>query len=164
DIHDNPDWFEKHSDMPSIDVKVDVIEALGSETLLYCKTRSEDSSEEKSIAEDISNLVAKVGSRSTTAVDTVVKVGLDMGHCHLFDKETEITLLATDQANKAAIEELQAKREEEETAKAAAAAEKQAQEDAKAAAEIEKRRRKMEKKASKTAPKEEETSTEDKAE
>lgn len=149
DIHDNPDWIERHEGAPSIQVKVDVIEALGSETLLYCKTRSEDSDEEKSIAEDISNLIAKVDSRSTTVVDTVVKVGLDMRHCHLFDKETEITILAVDEANKAAIEELQAKREEEEAAKAAAAAEKQAIEDAKAAAELEKRRRKMEKKAAK---------------
>ena len=149
DIHDNPEWIEKHNDMPAIKVKVDVIEALGSETLLYCKTRSEDTDEEKSIAEDISNLIAKVDSRSTTVVDTTVKVGLDMRHCHLFDKETEITLLAADEDNKAAIEELQAKREEEEAAKAAAAAEKQAKEDAKAAAELEKRRRKMEKKAAK---------------
>ena len=149
DVHDNPEWIERHEGAPSIQVKVDVIEALGSETLLYCKTRSEDSDEEKSIAEDISNLIAKVDSRSTTVVDTVVKVGLDMRHCHLFDKETEITILAVDEANKAAIEELQAKREEEEAAKAAAAAEKQAIEDAKAAAELEKRRRKMEKKAAK---------------
>ncbi|MBQ6728406.1 MAG: sn-glycerol-3-phosphate ABC transporter ATP-binding protein UgpC [Clostridia bacterium] len=162
DIHDNPDWIERHEGAPSIQVKVDVIEALGSETLLYCKTRSEDSDEEKSIAEDISNLIAKVDSRSATVVDTVVKVGLDMRHCHLFDKETEITLLAVDEANKAAIEELQAKREEEEAAKAAAAAEKQAIEDAKAAAELEKRRRKMEKKAAKKedAPAEDENKAE----
>ena len=162
DIHDNPEWIERHNDMPAIEVKVDVIEALGSETLLYCKTRSEDMNEEKSIAEDISNLVAKVDSRSTTVIDTVVKVGLDMRHCHLFDKETEITLLAVDEANKAAIEELQAKREEEEAAKAAAAAEKQAIEDAKAAAELEKRRRKIEKKAAKKedAPAEDENKAE----
>ena len=168
DIHDNPDWIERHEGAPSIEVKVDVIEALGSETLLYCKTRSEETNEEKSIADDISNLIAKVDSRSTTVVDTVVKVGLDMRHCHLFDKETEVTLLAVDEDNKKAIEELQAKREEEEAAKAAAAAEKQAQEDAKAAAELEKRRRKMEKKAAKSGKAaeevKEETSEENKAE
>lgn len=168
-VHDNPAWIESHADAPSIEVKVDVIEALGSETLLYCKTKSLDDDAEKSIAEDISNLVAKVDSRSTTAANTFIKVGFDMRHCHIFDKETEVTILAKDEANKAAIEELQAKREEEEAAKAAAAAEKQAQEEAKAAAELEKQRIKMEKKAAKkgiAAPAEtpKETSDDKKAE
>ena len=134
----------------------------------YCKTRSIDDGEEKSIAEDISNLIAKVDSRSTTVANTVIKVGLDMRHCHIFDRETEVTILAKDEANKAEIEALQAKREEEETAKAAAAAEKQAQEDAKAAAELEKQRIKMEKKAAKkgvnTAKEEPKADEEDKAE
>ena len=149
DIHDNPEWIKKHDQMPSIDVKVDVIEALGAETLLYCKTRAVDSGEEKSIAEDISNLIARVDSRSMTEANTVIKIGLDMRHCHIFDKETEVTILAVDEANKASIEALQAKREEEEAKKAAATAEKQAQEDAKASAALEKQRRKMEKKAAK---------------
>ena len=52
DVHDNPAWIESHESAPSIEVKVDVIEALGSETLLYCKTSSVDDGEEKSIAED----------------------------------------------------------------------------------------------------------------
>lgn len=149
DIHDNPEWIKKHDQMPSIDVKVDVIEALGAETLLYCKTRAVDSGEEKSIAEDISNLIARVDSRSMTEANTVIKIGLDMRHCHIFDKETEVTILAVDEANKASIEALQVKREEEEAAKAAATAEKQAQEDAKAAAVLEKQRLKMAKKAAK---------------
>lgn len=149
DIHDNPEWIKKHDQMPSIDVKVDVIEALGAETLLYCKTRAVDSGEEKSIAEDISNLIARVDSRSITEANTVIKIGLDMRHCHIFDKETEVTILAVDEANKASIEALQVKREEEEAKKAAASAEKQAQEDAKAAAVLEKQRLKMAKKAAK---------------
>lgn len=149
DIHDNPEWIKKHDQMPSIDVKVDVIEALGAETLLYCKTRAVDSGEEKSIAEDISNLIARVDSRSMTEANTVIKIGLDMRHCHIFDKETEVTILAVDEANKASIETLQAKREEEEAKKAAATAEKQAQEDAKASAALEKQRLKMAKKAAK---------------
>ena len=149
DLHDNPEWINNHDQAPSIQVKVDVVEALGSETLLYCKTRSEDTDAEKSIVEDISNLVAKVDSRSNTAAGNEVTIGLDMRHCHLFDKETEVTILAKNEENKADIEALQAKREEEEAAKAAAAAEKQAAEDAKLAAEMEKKRLKMEKKAAK---------------
>ena len=149
DIHDNPEWLKNHAQMPSIDVKVDVIEALGAETLLYCKTRSIDSGEEKSIAEDISNLIARVDSRSKTVANTVITIGLDMRHCHVFDKETEVTILAKNEENKAAIEELQTRREQEEIAKAAAIAEKQAQEDAKAAAALEKQRSKMANKAAK---------------
>ena len=149
DIHDNPEWINNHASAPSIDVKVDVVEALGSETLLYCKTRSEDNGEEKSIAEDISNLIAKVDSRSTTVAGNIVKIGLDMRHCHLFNKETEITILAKDEANKAEIEAIQVKREEEEAAKAAAEAEKKAAEDAKANAEMEKKMAKLAKKAAK---------------
>ena len=127
DVHDNPQWIENHSDMPTIDVKVDVIEALGSETLLYCKTSSVDDGEEKSIAEDISNLIAKVDSRSTTVANTVIKVGFDMRHIHLFDKETEITILAKDENDKAAIEGLQAKRAEEKANADALAAQQEAE-------------------------------------
>lgn len=132
-----------------IEVKVDVVEALGSETLLYCKVRSDDDGEEKSIADDVSNLVAKVDSRSSTKRDEVIKIALDMEHCHLFDKETEITILARSEENKSEIEELQAKREEEEAKKAAEAAEKAAAEEAKAAAELEKKMAKLAKKNAK---------------
>ena len=167
DIHDNPGWLESH-DAPAIQVKVDVVEALGSETLLYCKTRSEDDGAERSIAEDVSNLIAKVDSRSTTIAGNTVTVGLDMRHCHLFDKETEVTLLARDEKSKADIEALQAKREEEEKAKAEEAAKKQAEEEAKAAAEAEKARLKKEKKLAKKNASEDKTpedeTPEDKAE
>ena len=163
DIHDNPQWIESHADAPTIEVKVDVVEALGSETLLYCKTKSEDDGTEKSIAEDISNLIAKVDSRSVTVAGNTVKIGLDMRHCHLFNRETEITILAKDELNKAEIEALQVKREEEEAEKAAAEAEKKAAEEAKAAAELEKKMAKLAKKNAKKgeAPAEK---TDDKAE
>lgn len=133
-----------------IEVKVDVVEALGSETLLYCKTREEDTGEEKSIADDVSNIVAKVDSRSVTKRDMTIKVALDLEHCHLFDKETEITVLARSEDNKSEIEALQAKREEEEARKAEEAARKLAEEEAKKAAELEKKMAKLAKKNKKS--------------
>ncbi|MBR2449191.1 MAG: sn-glycerol-3-phosphate ABC transporter ATP-binding protein UgpC [Clostridia bacterium] len=152
DLHDEEAWVND-SKNPSIEVKVDVVEALGSETLLYCKTRSEQVPEDeesiKSIVDDVSNLTAKVDSRSSSKAGDNIKIAIDIIHCHLFDKETEVTILARDEENKAEIEALQAKREEEEAAKAAAAAEKLAAEEAKAAAEAEKQRLKMEKKLAK---------------
>ncbi len=145
DVSDEADAVENSKD-GVIEVKVDVVEALGSETLLYCKTKKEDNGEEKSIADDVSDLVAKVDSRSTTKRDMTVKVALDLVHCHLFDKETEITILARSEEGKAEIEELQIKREAEEAAKALAAAEKLAEEEAKKAAELEKKMAKLAKK------------------
>ena len=152
DIHDEPAWVE-NPDNAIIEVKVDVVEALGSETLLYCKTRSEQASQGKddfvSIVEDVSNLTAKVDSRSASKAGDNIKIALDIIHCHLFDKSTEVTIIARDEANKAEIEALQAKREAEEAEKAAAAAAKLAADEAKLAAEAEKQRIKMEKKLAK---------------
>ncbi len=135
DIHDN-ERIINESGLPTIEVKVDVVEALGSETLLYCKTRTEETEEDdtiKSIVDDISNLTAKVDSRSTTKAGDTVKVALDIEHCHLFDKETEITLLARSKENKGEIEALQQAKAEEVEAKAAAEAAKAAEEAAKPA-------------------------------
>ena len=152
DIHDEDAWVND-AKKQTIEVKVDVVEALGSETLLYCKTRQEESPEDaetiKSIVDDVSNLTAKVDSRSKTKAGDFVKIALDIDHCHIFDKDTEVTILARSQENKAEIEALQAKREKEEAEKAAIAAAKLAEEEAKAAAEAEKQRIKMEKKLAK---------------
>ena len=148
DIHDNANVVNAEG-AQVIEVKVDVVEALGSETLIYCKTKSEDSDEEKSIADDISNLIAKVDSRSETKAGGRVKLALEMEHCQIFDKETEITVLAKSEDNKAEIEALQAKREEEERIKAEEAAKKAAEEQAKLEAELEKKRLKEAKKAAK---------------
>ena len=145
DVHDD-ERSVTEGKFPVIEVKVDVVEALGPETLLYCKTRSEIDETEggqiKSIADDLSNLTAKVDSRSTTKAGDNVKVALDIEHSHIFDKATEITLLARNEEDKAYIEELQAKRVAEEKAKAEEAEKKRQEEEAKAAAALEKKRKK----------------------
>jgi hypothetical protein len=152
DIHDEEAWVTNKKNA-IIEVKVDVVEALGSETLLYCKTRSEQAAQAedsiKSIVDDVSNLTAKVDSRSVSKAGDNIKIALDIVHCHLFDKETEVTIVARSEENKAEIEALQAKREAEEAEKAAIAAAKLAEEEAKLAAEAEKQRIKMEKKLAK---------------
>ena len=153
DIHDEENWVKECK--TKIQVKVDVVEALGSETLLYCKTRSECKEDEtiKSIVDDVSNLTAKVDNRSTTKANETIEIALDMAHCHFFDKETEITILARSEENKAEIESIQAKREQEAIVKAQEAAAKLAAEEEKAAQEAEKQRIKMEKKLAKKAAK-----------
>ncbi|MBQ9103586.1 MAG: sn-glycerol-3-phosphate ABC transporter ATP-binding protein UgpC [Clostridia bacterium] len=112
DLHDDDAWL-KNKNCPSIDVKVDVVEALGPETLIYGKLRTEDGFEDDSIVDVKSGVTAKVGSRSTTKAGDTVKIAVDIIHCHLFDKENEITLLARSEEDKAVIEAMQAKYEEE---------------------------------------------------
>ncbi len=149
DISDNEAKIAEGK-LPVIEAEVDVVEALGPETILYCKTRSEITEEseeaEESIVDDVANLTAKVGNRSTTVPGMTVKLALNTEHCQLFDKETEVTIIAKDEESKAAILELQAKREQEEADKAEALAQKLAEEQAKAEELAEKQRLKLEKK------------------
>ncbi len=133
--------------MPSIKIKVDVVEALGAETLLYCKTDIESVvHSDGSIDDDVSNLIAKVDSRSATKAGDVVDIAIDIDHCHLFDKETELTILARNEDNKAELIELQAKRAEEDAIKAQAEAAKLAAEEEAARAKLEKKLAKKSKK------------------
>ena len=154
DIHDDEEWLAKDK-ATKVKVYVDVVEELGPETLIYAKTQSQiKDSDDKTLDEDASNMIAKVDNRSTAKPHTMLELAFDMDHCHIFDKETEITIIAPSKEQKEEIEALQLKREEEEAAKAAALAEKLAAEEAKAALELEKQRIKMEKKMAKKAAKE----------
>ncbi len=148
DIHDDAS-FASQEGYETITVKIDVVESLGPETLIYCKTSSEIEKEEAgflSLAEDISNLTAKVNSRTSVKVGDKVEVALDLNHCQLFDKETEVTIVARSEDYKEKIEAIRIKREEEIATKKAAEDEKAAIEAEKAALEEEKRRLKWEKK------------------
>ena len=143
DIHDEEAWVSDKKTQ-KINVLVDVVEALGPETLLYCKTNARQMIATESVVDDVSDLIAKVDNRSTSVAGTKVDIAIDVDHIHLFDKETEITLLARDVDDKANIKELQARREDEEAAKAEALALKAAEEEAKAAELLEKKRAKAE--------------------
>ncbi len=105
DIHDEETFFGG-AGVETIDVKVDVVEALGAEKILYCKTETADDAGEydKTLDDDKPNLIAKVDGRSASVSKTVIKLGLDMLHCHLFDSETEMTIVARNEEEKAAIE------------------------------------------------------------
>ena len=150
DFRDTPE-IVKSGKLPVLEVKVDVVERLGAETLLYCKTdyASAKDSNEASIDEDVSNLIAKVDSRSTTKINDVINVAVDVMHCHLFDKETETTILARSEEGKAELLALLARREEEEHKKAAEEAKKLAIEEEKARIRMEKKFAFLNKKAKK---------------
>ena len=109
--------------------------------MLYCKTEFDLSKDisETTLDEDVSNLIAKVDSRSTTKAGDVVKLAIDVTHCHLFDKSTEVTILARSEEDKESIQKLQAVREEEDAKKAAEEAERLAIEEEKARIKMEKK-------------------------
>jgi len=78
-IHDEEQYIEQ---MPGslLEATVDVIEMLGSETLLFMRVG------------DI-NLTARVNPRIQVKVGDVIKIALDTSKAHLFDKETEQVII-----------------------------------------------------------------------
>ncbi len=96
DLHDE-ESFINNSRETIIDVRVDVVEKLGAETLLYCVFNNEGPAKEegkvKSLVETATQLIAKVDSRTTTERDQTIELAIDIMHSHLFDKETELTIL-----------------------------------------------------------------------
>ena len=136
DFHDEKAFIAEHKD-DVIEVKVEVVEKLGAETLLHCTFGKDDDVEGegiKSLVDNNTQLVAKVDSRSETVADQVITIGIDMRHSHLFDKETELSLLEG-LGTPAYIPEVELKRQEqrkiEEAKKAEEAAAKAAEKAAK---------------------------------
>ena len=98
DFHDEEAFITNSKDTV-INVKVDVVEKLGAETLLYCvfsnneEEKTEDDGRVKSLVDSATQMIAKVDSRSKTERDQVIELGIDIMHSHLFDKESELTIL-----------------------------------------------------------------------
>ena len=142
DFHDEEAFITNSKDTV-IDVKVDVVEKLGAETLLYCvfakgneETPTEEEGKVKSLVDSATQMIAKVDSRSKTERDQVIELGIDIMHSHLFDKESELTILEGEgtKAYVPVVElERRAQRAEEEAAKAAEKEAKAAEKAAKAA-------------------------------
>jgi len=80
-IHDEEIYIEQMKDS-LVEAKVDVVEMLGSETLLFLTIEGAKQ-----------NIVARVNPRSKAKVNDIVKVAFDTNRVHLFDKETEKTIV-----------------------------------------------------------------------
>jgi ABC-type sugar transport systems, ATPase components len=78
-IHDEDTFLQSLPDS-IVDAKVEVVEMLGSETLLHM------------FIEDIS-CTARVNPRTKTRSGDTIKVAIDTNRVHLFDKETERTII-----------------------------------------------------------------------
>lgn len=75
DLHDEEIFLQTAQDAV-VDADVDVVEMLGSETLLY-------------VVVDGLNLIARVDPRSKAKSGDRIKLAFDVNRIHLFDKETE---------------------------------------------------------------------------
>ena len=102
DLHDEEAF--KATGAQTIKVRVDVAEMLGSETQLYCKTSAAQQAEEtvQAIVDDSNTIIARVDCRTNTKKNDIIELALDLAHCHLFDKETEMTILAKNKEEKEA--------------------------------------------------------------
>lgn len=78
-IHDEAIYLESMPDS-IIDAKVEVTETLGAETYLYMLVEG-------------NNVTARVNPRTKAKPGDVIKVALDTNKVHLFDKETEKTVI-----------------------------------------------------------------------
>ena len=95
DFHDEEAFIKDNKDSV-VNVRVDVVEKLGAETLLYCAFGEKEEVAEgeiRSLDEDNTKMIAKVDARTTTVADQQIKLGVDIIHTHLFDKETELSIL-----------------------------------------------------------------------
>lgn len=86
DIHDEQIFIESSPDTV-IEGYVDVLEKLGSENLLYLNIDGKEG-----------YTIARVDPRSSVQVNTTVKFAIDVKHIHIFDAETQQTMLAMDDA------------------------------------------------------------------
>lgn len=96
DMHDEAN-FIANAPESIVNVVVDVVEKLGAETQLYCVFDNGEAEEEteqvKSLIDSQSQMIARVDSRTTTERGQHIQLAIDIMHSHLFDKETELTIL-----------------------------------------------------------------------
>ena len=91
DIHDEENFLAASPDTV-IEALVEVVEKLGSDTHLCCRL---DAGKEEGIRS--SDMVVRVDPRSNIARGDVAELAVDARHIHLFDAETELSLLSHDE-------------------------------------------------------------------
>ena len=94
DIHQDQ-MFISNSPETVIKARVEVIEKLGAETQIYCELDHEG--KESSVIDNSTQMIAKISSRAVVSLKDVIDLAFDAHHIHLFDGETEATLLERDE-------------------------------------------------------------------
>ncbi len=94
DIHQDQ-MFISSSPETTLKARIDVIEKLGAETQIYCELDYEG--KETSLIDNSTQMIAKISSRAIVALNDVVELAFDANHIHLFDGETEASILERDE-------------------------------------------------------------------
>ena len=94
DIHQDQ-MFISNSPDTVIKARIEVIEKLGAETQIYCELDHEG--KESSVIDNSTQMIAKISSRAVVALKDVIELAFDAHHIHMFDGETEATLLERDE-------------------------------------------------------------------
>ncbi len=94
DIHQDQ-MFIKASPETIVKARIEVIEKLGSETQIYCEFDYE--SKENTIIDNDTQTIAKISNRAVVELNEVVDLAIDALHIHMFDAETEGSILERDE-------------------------------------------------------------------
>ena len=94
DIHQDQLFIASSPDTV-IKARIEVIEKLGAETQIYCELDHEG--KESSVIDNSTQMIAKISSRAVVALKDVIELAFDAHHIHMFDGETEATLLERDE-------------------------------------------------------------------
>ena len=93
DIHQDQ-MFLANSPETIVKARVEVIEKLGAETQIYCEL--DYATENTVVVDSISQMIAKISSRAIVNLNEVIELAFDANHLHMFDGETEATILERD--------------------------------------------------------------------
>ncbi len=94
DIHQDQ-MFISSSPETLVKARIDVIEKLGAETQVYCELDYEG--KESSVIDNSTQMIAKISSRAVVTLNDVIDLAFDAHHLHLFDGETEASILERDE-------------------------------------------------------------------
>ena len=94
DIHQDQAFIASSPDTV-VNARVEVIEKLGAETQIYCELDYEGKS--SSVIDNSTQMIAKISSRAVVALNDVIELAFDANHIHMFDGETEASLLERDE-------------------------------------------------------------------
>ena len=93
DIHQDQ-MFIANSPDTVVKARIEVIEKLGAETQIYCELDHEG--KESSVIDNSTQMIAKISSRAAVEIKSVIELAFDANHIHMFDGETEATMLDRD--------------------------------------------------------------------
>jgi multiple sugar transport system ATP-binding protein len=94
DIHQDQ-AFIANSPETIVKARIEVIEKLGAETQIYCELDYDG--KESSVIDNSTQMIAKISSRAIVALKDIVELAFDAHHLHLFDGDTEATMLERDE-------------------------------------------------------------------